>query len=208
MKFFLRLIAIILFILPLQSFASTPAQQLINKLSSIHTMKANFQQTLYGEQDKVLQRSFGSVTIQRPGKFRWQIKKPNRQLLITDGKNLWIYDHDLAQVIVEKIKNGIGNTPASLLSGSSKNVLDYFHVGFKNDWFVLTPKNKNNIFQRVQLYFQKNKLLKMELIDNLGQKSVLRFSSIMMNKKLNLRTFVFRPPKGVDVINQGQTAIQ
>jgi outer membrane lipoprotein-sorting protein len=40
----------------------------------------------------------------------------------------------------------------------------------------------------------------MELWDNFGQKTVLRFSKIVRNPKLDPAEFRFTPPKGADVL--------
>jgi hypothetical protein len=36
--------------------------------------------------------------FQRPGKFRFNYTKPFEQLIVADGKTLWLYDADLNQV--------------------------------------------------------------------------------------------------------------
>ena len=42
--------------------------------------------------------SSGSFEFQRPGKFRFNYTKPFEQLIVADGKTLWLYDADLNQV--------------------------------------------------------------------------------------------------------------
>ena len=56
------------------------------------------------------------------------------------------------------------------------------------------------MFQKVRMGFKGNTLDTMELYDQLGQITVIRFSRIERNPKLAADTFTFTPPKGADVI--------
>ena len=53
------------------AFAGMLLQDLQAKLSSFHSMRANFQQALYADKREAPRTSKGKMAIQRPGKFRW-----------------------------------------------------------------------------------------------------------------------------------------
>ncbi len=63
-----------------------------------------------------MQRSYGKMALERPGKFRWEVTKPIPQLIIANEAKLWIYDPDLEQVTIRRLKVTSGETPALLLS--------------------------------------------------------------------------------------------
>lgn len=182
--------------LPIINFAATPAEQLTDILNGFSSMQADFSH----------QGSSGKMALQKPGKFRWEVQSPDKQLIIADGKNIWIYDVDLEQVIVRKIDSRHSNNPAMLLSGSVRQLANDFLISKINkpggDWFALKPKGKNTMFQEVQLEFVENKLISMLVIDNLGQKNLFAFKNVKINRKLSRSLFKFVPPKGVDVIRE------
>jgi outer membrane lipoprotein carrier protein len=56
------------------------------------------------------------------------------------------------------------------------------------------------MFQKVSMGFKGNTLDTMELYDQLGQVTVIRFSRIERNPKLRPDAFSFTAPQGADVI--------
>ena len=60
----------------------------------------------------------GEFLLERPGKFRWTVAKPYKQLLVGDGQRVWIFDEDLNQVIVRKIGERWARRPPRCLSGN------------------------------------------------------------------------------------------
>jgi outer membrane lipoprotein-sorting protein len=62
----------------------------------------------------------GSFSFVRPGKFRWEVKKPYSQLMVSDGTQLFFFDKDLNQVVVRKLSDVLGATPAAILFGSNE----------------------------------------------------------------------------------------
>lgn len=143
------------------------------------------------------------MDLQRPGKFRWSIKTPSTQLIVADGNYLWIYDADLEQVTKQKLNASNTTNPASLLSGDAVAIQQRFNVrDAGNDSFELTPKGKNDLFKSVRLNFKNNVLNQMIVVDNLDQITTFNFNFVKINPNLSPSTFVFSPPKGVDIIAQ------
>src|SRR3990167_1551973 len=100
------------------AFSATPTQQLVNLLSNIHAMTANFQQTLLDNRGKVLQKSNGNMALKRPNLFRWEIKQPEQQVIVADRRYLWVYDATLQQATKHRLDGEKSTTPAALLSSS------------------------------------------------------------------------------------------
>jgi outer membrane lipoprotein carrier protein len=195
------LIKILFIIFPCLIWAATatPNKELTQLLSSFHSLQADFVQSINSNQ-----HSSGKMALQRPGKFRWEIQEPYPQLIIADGKYIWIYDADLQQVTKQKMDYREANNPALLLSGSIQNLQKNFIITKLNqkpgEWFELRPKAKNGLFQKIQIQFISHKLTAMYIVDNLGQHSTLRFNHLHVNPKLNPKLFSFVPPKNVDVV--------
>jgi outer membrane lipoprotein carrier protein len=63
------------------------------------------------------------------------------------------------------------------------------------------PREREAGFDRVRLGFDAQGLPQaMELTDNFGQTTLLRFSKLERNPKVNPAEFRFDPPKGADVL--------
>jgi outer membrane lipoprotein carrier protein len=195
------LIKILFIIFPclIWAAASSPTQELTQLLSCFNSLQADFVQSVNSNQ-----RSSGKIALQRPGKFRWEIQKPYPQLIIADGKYIWIYDADLQQVTKQKMDYSEANNPALLLSGSIQNLPKNFIITKLSQkpgkWFELRPKAKNGLFQKIQIQFINRKLTSMHIVDNLGQHSTLRFNQLHVNPKLNPKLFRFVPPNNIDVV--------
>jgi outer membrane lipoprotein carrier protein len=171
------------------------------------TLRAAFVQTVEGAAFSQPQESRGILVMQRPGKFRWDYQQPYAQQIVADGKDLWVYDVDLEQVVVKPQDEALGDTPALLLSGGG-SVASRFEVtelaaqGDGLSWVQLTPKQKDSGFSEIRLGFGKHDLQRMVLKDNFGQVTRLRFSKMEHNVSVPPATFHFVPPKGVDVVGK------
>ncbi|MCE3237769.1 MAG: lolA [Gammaproteobacteria bacterium] len=189
-------------------YANPATTQLTQLLSTIQTLQADFTQTLSNLQSKqTLQQSFGHVILQQPGKFRWEVKKPVEQLIVGNGKRLWIYDPELEQVTIRSLTQEIGETPAFLLSNPRVALEKNFHVqAMKNvaslQWFLLTPKNRNTLFVFIKIGFLKSQIREMDLQDHLGHNTVIEFYNVISNQPLASSLFNFKLPRHVDVIDE------
>ncbi|WP_249383940.1 outer membrane lipoprotein chaperone LolA [Chitinivorax sp. B] len=175
-------------------------------VASTDSLQAEFSQQVFGQRSGAGQVASGHVTIQRPGKFRWSYIKPYDQLIVGDGQKLWLYDKDIEQVTVKRLDQALGSSPAALLAGSNDIEKAYAlkDAGTKDgmEWLEAKPKSSESTFQTVKMGFIKNDLTVMELKDNFGQTTVIRFSRLERNPKLPADQFKFIPPKGVDVISE------
>lgn len=173
-------------------------------LAETVTLQARFSQVLLEADSDRTQVSEGTFYLHRPQRFRWDYTRPAPQLVVADGEHLWLYDPDLEQATVRRLDDGLSSTPALLLSGDG-NLDDSFTVGAAYhedgfDWVELAPVSAAADFSGVRVGFQDGRLGSMELIDALGQTTVIRFSEVQVNTPLDPALFQFTPPAGVDVI--------
>jgi len=202
------LFGFILFFMSLAVFADPSSEALAGLLNQVQNMQTDFQQKITDKHGKVLQHSSGLMAIQRPGRFRWDVKKPSAQLIISNGQKLWVYDPDLAQVTIRVLSKDSGEAPALLLSDSQQVLEQKFAITtLQNNistmrWFLLTPKNPGSVFVNIHVGFLNNMLHTLKFLDHLGQTTVIEFGSVKTNQNLSSSLFNFIPPKGVDVIDE------
>ena len=179
-------------------------------LSGMQSLRAQFHQTLSDSKGKVSSESNGTLAISRPSRFRWDYTDPYKQLIVSDGTRIWLYDTDLEQVTVRRLDNSISATPAMLLSGSG-NLADNFTVtqtaqDGATQWVQLEPRRNDTDFKWVRLGFAGDDLKYMQLGDKLGQKTLLDFNRFERNPKLDAALFTFKVPPGADVIGEAADA--
>lgn len=167
---------------------------------------ADFSQTVADRGGRKIQQASGSLQFSRPGKFRWTYDAPYQQLIVGDGTKLWIFDKDLNQVTVRKLDDALGASPAALLAGDNaieKN-FDLKSAAAKDglEWLEATPKNSETTFERIRMGFRGADLDTMELQDQFGQLTVIRFTDLKRNPALSPELFTFTPPQGADVIGE------
>ncbi len=182
---------------------STGEVYLENFLANTQTFEATFQQTLRADDGEVIQQAEGEFYLQRPGKFRWNYQTPYEQVIVSDGKKIWIYDVDLQQVTVQKESSGLPASPMSLLEDSSTlhQNFEVTPIDEKNGVYRLrlVSKSSESDFGEIVIGLDKKGLRFMQLHDQFEQVTDIVFSNINTNKKLVKEIFEFIPPEGVDV---------
>ena len=183
------------------------AGRLDDYLSGLGAVSSQFEQRLFDEQRKLLERARGTMLIDRPGRFRFDYTDPP-QLIVGDGAKVWIYDPDLAQVTVRGVDAALGSTPAVLLT-TDRPVEEQFRVesldaGAGFEAFALEPRAEDASFTRIRLAFAGGELRRMELVDQFGQTSLITFTDIRRQPAIPPGAFTFTPPAGVDVVEAGR----
>ncbi len=185
------------------TYAGEGAEKLKAFHKSVKTFEAAFSQKVVDNNNKELQASFGKVYLSRPGKFRWDYEKPDKQVIVSDGTKIWLYDQDLEQVTIKSLEGVVGNSPARVLSDTGDLEKEYkiIEKGKKDGilWVELLPKKGESSFQFVRLGFA-DTLKLMAVKDSLGQVTTIEFSELKTNPELKESLFEFKPPKGVDVV--------
>ena len=184
--------------------ASAPVAKAERLFAALGSFQADFEQEVIDTDGRRLQQSSGRVAIQRPGRFRWDYEKPYRQLIVADGKQMWIYDEDLEQVTVSALDASLEQTPALLLS-RHVNLEDNFSIRELPDsqglqWLSMLPKDSTATYSEIRLGLHAETLRAMELVDGFGQVTHLRFSAIRLNRSMPASLFHFSPPPGTDII--------
>ena len=172
------------------------------------TFQARFIQKSYLKILGQSQKAEGSVSIQKPGKMKWNYRAPDRQILVSNDQGLWLYLPDEKQVTKMKAQSIYSsNTPALFLAGRGK-LTESFTIGKvteESGLYVaeLIPRNRaQNLSKMVLLVDKKNyQIVGSRVYDNLGNKTEMMFSDIQTNPNLNKKLFQFEVPKGVELID-------
>lgn len=179
---------------------------LLDFFNNTNSMRAQFTQVVNDLKGRKVQEVEGTMQLQRPNKFRWDYKKPYEQQIVSDGKQVFLFDTDLQQVTIKELSKSLGSSPAALLAGG-----DAVEKSFKLKnatrkdgltWVLALPKDKDSGFDRVLLGFKAEELRKMEMYDSFNHVTHITFSEVERNPTLQESTFLFTAPKGADVVSE------
>ncbi|MGP8033880.1 MAG: outer membrane lipoprotein chaperone LolA [Steroidobacteraceae bacterium] len=199
---------------PAAAAAPSPPTQLDAYLNNLKTLRASFLQTLADSQGREIDRASGTILVQRPGKFRWEVHPQAAaagagsanagQLMVCDGRNLWFLDRDLNQVTVKPVDGALSATPAMLLSGAV-DVRRNFTISAAGErqglqWVLVEPHGAEADFREALFGFDHGDLKRMILEDKLDQTATVIFDKIERNVAVNAAEVSFTPPPGADVI--------
>jgi outer membrane lipoprotein carrier protein len=201
----MRVLALVLLLVAPSVLADDAAvlARLEAHLAELSSVRASFRQDLIDADGKVQDHAEGTLSLARPGRFRWDYAKP-KQLIVCDGSSVYLYDPELEQVTVHKVKDSLSQTPAMLLAGQG-HLSDGYAVsdGGRADgleWTRLVPRASESDYTEIRLGYAGSDLRRMEFRSKLNQTTRVEFSAIEKNPKLDPALFRFVPPPGVDVL--------
>lgn len=198
-------------ILPLALFATAAVAGARDDLASftkgLKGLDGRFSQQVFDPSGKLKETSSGRVALSAPRLFRWEYEKPYEQLIVADGKSVWVYDPDLQQVTKRPQGAEEANSPLAALIDPSKLDHDYTvqEAGQEDglDWLLLKPRTGTEAtFESARLGFGPQGLVRMQVIDALGQKTRIVFDHWQRNPAFAANTFRYTPGKGVDVVGE------
>jgi len=183
----------LLILAPASLLAADGGQRLDDYLKGLSSLKSSFKQYTFNADRTQMMEASGTLYLQRPGRFRWEYDSPNHQVIVADGKRVYLHDLDLDQVSHQSEAKALRGTPALLLAGGGP-IKDHFktkpiesHDG--RDWVELTPKESDTDVVRIELGFGGDELDSMIMEDSFGQTTRLNFSATQRNPRLDPELF-------------------
>lgn len=173
--------------------------------SGLKGLDGRFTQQTYDVNGKLKEAASGRVALSAPRLFRWEYTAPYPQLIVADGKTVWVYEPDLQQVTKRAQGAEEQNSPLAALVDPSMLERNFILTETASSdglqWLQLTPrKEEDGGFRSARLGFDGNGLSRMMVVDALGQRTEIAFAGWKRNPGFAKGTFKYRPPKGVDVV--------
>jgi len=184
--------------------APSAQDQLKAFVKNVTGATGSFRQSTTTTQGRAQTPQSGAFSFSRPGKFKWAVKTPYEQVIVSDGKQVYQYDPDLAQVTQRQVDQAIGTSPAAILfgSGSLDASFNVTSLPAKDGlaWLRAKPRNADAGFSQVDIGFTNNQPARIELLDTFGQTTRVELSGWTPNPSLPASEFQFTAPAGVDVV--------
>lgn len=191
------------------------AAKVQQRYNGIKDIQADFVQTYEGGVLRTKTSERGTVAIKRPGKMRFVYTKPEKKEFVSDGSRLYAHMVADKQVIVSPAPGpDEGDIPAMFLAGQSDLSRDYTPTftslpGAAPGLLTLqlVPKKKSADYESIGIGVDPKTLQVQFLtaVDTQGGRSSFTFTNVKENQGLSDKDFVFRIPRGVDVVtNSGK----
>jgi outer membrane lipoprotein carrier protein len=184
--------------------AATGAERLEDYLRGLRTLSARFDQTTLSADGGRMAKSAGKLYLKRPGKFRWEYDGPVKQIIVADGKRVWLHDLELDQVSHQGQRKALSGTPAQLLA-AEEPVDRHFKVfpwdgGDEREWVELQPRKADTQVVRIRIGFIGNRLDTLLMEDSFGQLTRISFSGAKRNPSLKDDLFRIDESTGGDFL--------
>jgi outer membrane lipoprotein carrier protein len=194
--------------------AADVAGTLQRKYDGVKDFSASFTQTYEGG---VLRRKpsaeIGTVYVKKPGKMRWDYEKPEKKLVVSDGKTIFLYFPADKQVMKNAVPEQDEATSAILFLMGKGNIIRDFGIRWVDTAadgpyrLRLDPKTRQAEYDWLELSADRNSLQIVGLTagDAQGGRSSFTFSNFKENAGLSDKMFQFSIPRGTEVISSGKT---
>lgn len=173
---------------------------------------ARFTQTATLKAMDITDTASGTIRVKRPGKMRWAYETPEPQLIVTDGRMLWIYRPDDNQVMVgaapEFFRGGKG---AGFLS-DMKQMREDFDIAMAppeaDDRFrlKLIPRRQGMGVAEIYVGVSKQNFDVEEIltVNAYGDETRILLSNIVFENTMADSDFIFAIPEGADILQLDQ----
>ena len=180
--------------------------KLQERYESTKTFTADFRQIVESPTLAGTIESRGKLAFEKPNRMRWDYDPPDRQIIVGDGENLWIYQPDEKQVIKAPLSEAFqARTPTSFLGGLGHVDRDFDATLEKDEparWTIRLVSKTDKGFGTLRLAVRKSDaaLEEARITDTLGTTTRLLLSGEKRNVTLEPTLFRFTLPPGVDVV--------
>ena len=176
-------------------------------------MQGRFTQTTTFADSTDTMVASGRIWLQGPDKMRWEYAEPEKQVLVSDGRNIWYYTPDLNQVMTGSVKDIKEARIIVNLLSRLDNRIEGFNLETRRDKnrlvLILVPKKEVEAppFERLEIYFSEPDLNLMEtrLVDLFANRIAITYRwDGHPGKPRPQAFFMFVPPPGCDVMPLGR----
>jgi outer membrane lipoprotein carrier protein len=185
--------------------SSGPARAELERFASeLVNFKAEFTQTVKTQDGRVQDRTLGEVWLQTPDKLRWVYTGDFPEIIVADGRNIWIYDETLEQVTIKPQSDQSTDSPLMILADVSR-IDQQFKVTELGDYegmllLELKSLDPESEFERILLGLDSAGIRMMAMEDAFGQRTEINFENVLINQVTDPGLFSFVPPDGTDVV--------
>lgn len=200
---------------PKQQGVDTVIDKAVATYNKTKTSKGTFEQAITNPLTGSAVKATGEFEQQRqPARFSFRFTKPKGDMIIGDGKWLWVYLPSSTPGQVVKLpmtEGGAGSLDlASRFFDSPKTRFTISDAGTATiagratRALILEPKSKTEPFSSAKVWIDPadGTLRQFETTELSGIKRLVTITNVTPNAAVNAKAFSFTPPKNVRVVDQ------
>ncbi|MFH2218114.1 MAG: outer membrane lipoprotein carrier protein LolA [Pseudomonadota bacterium] len=180
----------------------------IEKRYAVPGFSARFFQTSTLKDMDITDTASGRLLIKRPGMMRWEYETPDRQTIISDGFQLWIYRPEDNQVMIGKAPDFFGDGKgASFLSDITRMRRNFTISLEKNDKdnnpvLKLLPGKKALDLAAIYLTIAREtfEVVRIVTYNSFGDETRIDLADIRFDPDLENALFSFAAPEGAEIL--------
>lgn len=222
MKLFLLVISLCSLLVPAGLLADCETKEILIKVEEhaklINDISFNFSQKItmsYGDYSYIIS---GKASFKKPNLFKLEYIKPEKQIIISDGKTLFTYSEKLNQVTID---NGLTDTD---FAGIIRHVCDLpeFIKNLSNEYEISCKKKKNGFYSIICdpkqtsenqkkigadnekiIFWISERTYMAEILETKTETatSLFTISDVKTNTDIDNKYFTYKIPKGVRIIS-------
>lgn len=192
---------------------ASPLDTLVDKIEKRYAgpgFTARFDQKSTLKAMNITDTAYGKVFIKRPRLMRWEYEAPEKQIILTDGNELWLYKPEDNQVMKGKAPEYFGDGKGASFLSDIRLVRKNFNVSSEKDKgeyhvLKLVPKEKKLDIDSVYLWISKKTydIVKVITYNTYGDENLIEMSNFQF-RDIDGSVFNFIIPEGTDMLKLGQ----
>ncbi len=150
--------------------------------------------------------STGHMVVAKPAKMRWEYETPEKSLVVSDGESLWTYDPAFGEAQRLRVSEGfLSGAAVQFLLGEGDLRRDFritlVSCGEDSVELALSPRQPAT-YEKLRVVVDRTTgtLSRTQVIDLLGNVTIVELSQLETNVDPDPETFRFVAPEGVSVI--------
>ncbi len=204
-------IGLLLIVIAFQVVQAKDVKDIIKKVQKkyddIENFEASFEKVETFQLTGTKNITTGKLYVKGGKKYRFETED---QLIISDGKTVWTHNRINNQVLIDRVRKNSGALlPRDILFKFPKThyatLLAEEELNGKKTYVVkLEPKEEvQSYFSAIKIWVEDKKwqIVKIEITDLNGNKSIFNLSQISTQKKLSDDLFTFKATPDMDVVD-------
>ena len=190
---------------------SLSVDEILERVEKIYTasrFSASFIQTSTIKAMEITDSASGKLYVQYPGKMKWEYLKPESQIIVTDGLQLWMYRPEDNQVMLGKASTFFSEGKGAGFLSDIRLLRKDFNITLEDirfgDYYnlKLVPLETNWDIAFVHLLVSKTTFHIAQVFTHNAYDDVTRIEIVdpQFNESFDDAFFTFKIPQGVDVL--------
>ena len=182
---------------------NTAYHELRNKLATIDTLTADFEQQVFDERGELQETLNGELTLKRPHFLRWETSYPDHSIMVADGEAVWYYNAFVEQLSIFDQAQNLEQNPMLVLLSDDDEAWQRFNVNYEDNFWHVRERDATYVQVSLAVAFDGEDTLKtLRIDDGQGQVSVFDLSAVRLNDAIDATLFSVEVEEHIEIDDQ------